>query len=147
MFLGTHEHTIDKKGRINIPAKFRDVLIKKYDERLIITNFYGCLRAYPYDEWQSLVNEINSYSSFDEEAIKLERYFYPNAVECSMDKQGRVLIPQNLREYAKLEKEVVVVGLSKKMEIWNKDKWLEVQKDLSENFEKIRSQFVKKGLI
>jgi MraZ protein len=133
MFRGRYEHTIDPKGRVSIPAKFREVLGKKYDDRLFVTNFDGCLVAFPFEEWIHLEEKVSSLS-------------YSSAVECTVDKQGRILIPQTLREYADLDKEVVLVGQLKKIEIWSKDRWSEQMIKAHENFDQISDVLSELGL-
>ncbi len=146
MFRGRHEHTIDPKGRVSIPAKFRDILGKKYDERLVITNFDGCLVAYPYEEWIRLEEKASSLSMVKKETRAFMRFFYSSAIECTLDKQGRILIPQTLREYADLDKEVVLVGQLRKMEIWSKKRWSEEILKAHENFDEISDVLSELGL-
>jgi len=141
MFRGRHEHTIDPKGRVSIPAKFRETLGKKYDDRLVITNFDGCLVAYPYDEWICLEEKASSLSMVKKETRAFMRFFYSSAIECTLDKQGRILIPQTLREYADLDKEVVLVGQLRKIEIWSKKRWSEEIIRAHENFDQISEYF------
>jgi MraZ protein len=146
MFRGRHEHTIDPKGRVSIPAKFRDVLTKKYDDRLVITNFDGCLVAYPYEEWIHLEEKASSLSMVKKETRAFMRFFYSSAIECGLDKQGRILIPQTLREYADLDKEVVLVGQLRKIEIWSKKRWSEEIIKAHENFDEISDVLSELGL-
>jgi MraZ protein len=146
MFRGRYEHTIDPKGRVSIPAKFRDVLGKKYDDRLFVTNFDGCLVAFPFEEWIHLEEKVSSLSMVKKEARSFLRFFYSSAVECTLDKQGRILIPQTLREYADLDKEVVLVGQLKKIEIWSKDRWSEQMIRAHENFDQISDVLSELGL-
>lgn len=126
MFRGRFEYTIDEKGRTSLPAKFREVLSTNYDERLIITTFDNCLWAYPVAEWQAIEEKIAALPQFKAAVKSLQRVFVSGAVECLLDKQGRTVIPPTLREYAGLKKEIVFVGMTKRIEIWAKDKWKEV---------------------
>ena len=146
MFRGRHEHTIDPKGRVSIPAKFREVLGKKYDERLVITNFDGCLVAYPHEEWILLEEKASSLSMVKKETRAFMRFFYSSAIECTLDKQGRILIPQTLRDYADLDKEVVLVGQLRKIEIWSKKRWSEEIIKAHENFDQISDVLSELGL-
>ena len=124
MFRGIFEHTIDSKGRISIPSKFRDILSDKYDERVIITNHYdGCLVAYPFKEWQIIEEKASKLPTLKKGSADFLRFFISGAAECSVDKLGRILIPPVLREYAKLEKDIILVGTLKKIEIWAKSRW------------------------
>jgi len=146
MFRGRHEHTIDPKGRVSIPAKFREVLGKKYDDRLVITNFDRCLVAYPYEEWIHLEEKASSLSMVKKEARSFLRFFYSSAIECTLDKQGRILIPQTLREYADLNKDVVLVGQLRKIEIWSKKRWNEEIVKAHEDFDQISDVLSELGL-
>lgn len=124
MFRGRFEHTIDSKGRISIPSKFREVLVDRYDERLVITNSYdGCLVAYPFKEWQIVEEKASKLTTIKKETSDFLRFFISGATECPIDKLGRILIPPVLREHAKLEKDIVLVGTLKQVEIWAKIRW------------------------
>lgn len=147
MFRGRYEHTIDSKGRISIPSKFREILNKKYDDRLVITNFDGCLVAFPYEEWNLLVEQkIGSFSIMRKETSAFLRYFYSSAIDCTIDKLGRLLIPQSLRDYANLKKDVVLVGEGRFIEIFAKERWLEVVRQVEEGFDQIRNTLASLGL-
>ena len=135
MFRGRYEHTIDSKGRISIPVKFRDVLNKKYDDRLIVTHYDQCLVAYPYEEWSLLEEKQRALPQLKKETKAYLRFFYSSGVDCAIDKQGRLLIPQTHRDYANLQKEVVLVGVGTKIEIWDKEKWQEEFRKAQENFD------------
>jgi len=119
MFMGEYIHTIDAKGRIIIPSKFREEL---GDEFVITLGLDGCLFAYPYSEWQIFVEKLKTLPG-TKEARQLQRYFMAGAAACQADKQGRILIPAKLREHAALEKDIVFVGVLNKIEIWNKERW------------------------
>jgi MraZ protein len=146
MFRGRYEHAIDAKGRISIPSKFREILNKKYDDRLVITNFDHCLVAFPYEEWASLEQKVNSLSLVKKEAKTFLRFFYSSAMDCAVDKQGRLLIPQTLRDYANLEKDIMLVGEGKKIEIWAKERWLQVIQKAQEDFDQITDTLADLGL-
>ncbi len=135
MFRGRFEHIIDAKGRISIPAKFREVLAEKYDERVMITNFDRCLVAYPFEEWRAIEDKVGSLSMVKKEVKLFQRFFISGGVECEIDKMGRILIPPTLRSYAQFDRNVVFVGLVKKFEIWSRERWLEELKRTEENFE------------
>jgi MraZ protein len=123
LFRGRFEHTIDSKGRLSIPSKFREVLTERYDSRLVVTTYDGCLIVYPNSEWRILEERVAGLPEFKKETRDFLRFFYSSAADCAIDKLGRILIPQTLREYAKLEKDVVIVGAFKRMEIWSKLRW------------------------
>ncbi len=119
MFMGEFIHTVDAKGRIIIPSKFRDDL---GDEFVITLGLDGCLFAYPDSEWQIFVDKLKTLPG-TKEARQLQRYFMAGAASCQADKQGRILIPSRLRESADLDKDIVFVGVLNKIEIWNKERW------------------------
>jgi MraZ protein len=146
MFRGRFEHTIDSKGRISIPAKYRELLAEKDDDRLIITNFDCCLVAYPYEEWLNVEEKIGSLSMVKKEAKAFQRFFVSGAAECPIDKLGRILIPPTLRSYAQLERDVVFAGMLKKFEIWSKERFLEAIKSAEENFEPMAETLAAMGL-
>jgi MraZ protein len=146
VFRGRYEHTIDTKGRISIPAKFREILNKKYDDRLIITNFDHCLIAFPFEEWNLLEQKAGSFSLMKKETSAFFRFFYSSAIDCSIDKQGRLLIPQTLRDYANLQKDVVLVGEGKRIEIFGKERWLEEARKAEDSFDQIRDTLGNLGI-
>lgn len=119
MFMGTYGHSIDAKGRVIVPAKFREVL---GDSFVVTLGLDGCLFVYPEEEWEDFVKQLKELPG-SKEARKLQRYFMAGAAPCDVDKQGRVLIPSNLREKVGLDKEVVFVGVMSKIEIWSKERW------------------------
>jgi len=120
MFLGEFVHTIDDKGRLTIPAKFRDDL----GAGLVVTRSIDrCLAIYPMEEWKSLAKKVSDLPVTDRQARAFRRLVFANASDAIPDKQGRVLIPPRLREYAGLGGEVVVTGLNTYIEVWNQDSW------------------------
>ncbi|MDH4227544.1 MAG: division/cell wall cluster transcriptional repressor MraZ [Deltaproteobacteria bacterium] len=123
MFRGRYEHTLDAKGRLSIPSRFREELTENYDGRLVITTFDSCLIAYPYQEWRVLEERIAGLPEFKKDTRAFLRFFYSSAADCPIDKLGRILIPQPLRDYAKLDKDVVLVGAFKQFEVWSKAMW------------------------
>lgn len=120
MFMGEYQHNIDTKGRVIVPAKFRDEL----GERFIVTRGLDtCLFIYPMDEWKILEHKLKKLPLTKKDARAFTRFFFSGAVECEVDKQGRINIPQPLRTYATLDKECVVIGVSNRLEIWEADLW------------------------
>jgi MraZ protein len=130
MFRGRYEHTVDSKGRLSIPVKFRDVLLGKGDERLVITNFVidsmRCLDVYPVDEWVRFEEEIKRKPKFDRRMVMFQNYYLAAACECVVDKQGRVLIPPLLRQYANLKRDVVLVAALEKFRVCDKEAWKKI---------------------
>ncbi len=123
MFRGSSSHTIDAKGRIIIPTRFRDVIKASGESALMLSRMDGCLFAYTLDEWRAIEGRILSMSEQSESMRRFRRVFIGGAFECAMDKQGRVLVPPSLRRYADLEKEIVLVGVLNRFEIWSEDRW------------------------
>jgi len=135
VFRGRFEHIVDSKGRVSIPAKFRELLAEKYDDRLILTNFDRCLVAYPYEEWRVLEERVSSLSMVKKEVKAFQRFFISGATECPIDKLGRILVPPTLRDYAQLGRNVIFAGMLRKFEIWSKERWLEEIKRSEGDFE------------
>lgn len=148
MFRGRYEHTMTKTGRVSIPSKFREVFRKNNsDEIFVITNFDRYLIAYPMREWNELEKKLSKISITNSEVTSSIRYLMGNAVDCPIDNQGRVLIPQPLRSYAAIETEVVLVGMLKKIEIWSKEIWeKENGSGAFENFIQSREVLAEYGL-
>lgn len=119
MFMGEYNHTIDNKGRIILPSKFREALGEEF---VLTQGLDGCLFVYPNDEWMNFVSQLKNLPG-SKEARQLQRYFMAGAASCEVDKQGRFLVPAKLREQAALEKEIVLVGVLSKIEIWSKERW------------------------
>lgn len=120
MFIGEFHHSVDTKGRLIIPSKFRDQL----GERCIITRGIDqCLFIYPMEEWETLLCKINSLPVNRKDARQFSRFFLSGACECEFDKQGRINLSTPLMSYAALIKDCVIIGVSNRIEIWEKDKW------------------------
>lgn len=146
MFRGRYQHQTDSKGRLSVPSKFRDALAANSDDRLIITNFDQCLWAYPVAEWQELEKKVASLPQFMDEVKALQRVFISAASECPIDKQGRILVPTSLREYAGISRDVVVVGMTKRFEIWARERWLVVFDDAQRKIEGLGQKLADLGL-
>ncbi|MBQ4347013.1 MAG: division/cell wall cluster transcriptional repressor MraZ [Firmicutes bacterium] len=120
MFLGECSHSLDKKGRFIVPSRFREEL----GERFVITKGLDkCLFVYTLEEWKELEGKLRSLPISSADARKFTRFFFAGATECEPDKQSRVLLPQNLRDYAGIADEIVSIGVNNRVEIWNKDAW------------------------
>lgn len=134
MFRGRYIHTIDTKGRISIPARFREFFTESEKQTIVLTNFDRCLVAYPANEWEKLERKASALPQLKPEVKAFHRYFISGATECTIDRTGRVLIPPALRDYAALEKEIILVGMLKKFEIWSATLW-------QEEFQKSQTDF------
>ena len=133
MFRGRSKHSLDEKGRLAIPARFKEVLNNKNNHCLVLTNHYNCLWAFSSDDWRLIEERAAELSLLDNAVSTYRRYFISGAQECPL-KQGRITIPPDLREIAGLEKDVVLVGELKLFEIWDREKW-------EEEFEKAKISF------
>ena len=122
MFMGEYSHSIDTKGRLIIPSKFRELLGEEF---VLTKGLYGCLSIYPMDEWTAFEEKLKALPLTNKNARTFSRFFVSGATSCELDKQGRILIPATLREFAGLEKDVVLTGNITRIEIWSKEKWAE----------------------
>jgi MraZ protein len=139
MFMGEHQHSIDDKGRIIIPAKFRDDLGSQF---IVTRGLDSCLFVYPMSEWGILEAKLKSLPLMKSDARAFTRFFFSGAMECELDKQGRVNLPSNLREYAKLDKDCVVLGVSNRVEVWSKAIWEGYYQQSEEAFNEIAEKLV-----
>ena len=143
MFYGEHEHSIDRKGRLIIPSKFREAFKENYVERFFITRGLDtCLFVFTEDEWKKQESRFKSLSFTNSEARNFNRLYFSGACEVNCDKQGRILIPEYLKEFAKIKRDVVIVGVSNRMEIWSQDSWTEFYKNTKDSFEKIAERLL-----
>ena len=146
MFRGRYFHTIDPKGRLSIPAKFREVLKERYGTNLIIAHFQDCLAAYPHEEWTKLEQKLLELPSLQMEVRNFLRRFVSSGVECEVDGNGRVLLPSSSRELAGLSREAVLVGLMNKFEIWSRERWDEFMRRPDGSFEEISQKLSALGV-
>lgn len=148
MFRGSSFHTIDPKGRIIIPARFRDVIKVSGVESIMITRMDNCLFAYTHDQWTILEQKILHLPEKSEAMRRFQRLFIGSAQDCKCDAQGRVLIPPFLKQYSGLEKEIVLVGVLARFEIWSRENWDRenglMEKDMGD--EQVRQEIAKLGL-
>lgn len=132
--MGEFQHNIDTKGRMIVPAKFREGLGESF---VLTRGLDQCLFAYPMDEWKLLEEKLKKLPLTKKDARTFTRFFFSGAVECEVDKQGRINIPQPLRKYSKIEKECIVIGVSNRVEVWAKDTWDDYVSDSEESFEEL----------
>ena len=126
MLIGEFEHSLDAKGRLIMPAKLREDI----GERFVVTKgLDGCLFAFSLTEWTNFEEKLKMLPLSNKNSREFTRFFLSGATECEIDKQGRFLIPNNLRQVANLEKEVIIIGVGTRIEIWNKDKWKSYSND------------------
>ncbi|RRJ66670.1 transcriptional regulator MraZ [Paenibacillus oralis] len=139
MFMGEFQHSIDDKGRIIIPAKFRDLLGSSF---VVTRGLDQCLFVYPMQEWEVLEQKLKALPLMKSDARAFTRFFFSGATECEWDKQGRVNLPSNLRQYAKLEKDCAVLGVSNRVEIWSRDIWEQYFQQSEDTFNEIAEKLV-----
>ncbi|MEH7106868.1 MULTISPECIES: division/cell wall cluster transcriptional repressor MraZ [Bacillaceae] len=139
MFMGEYHHSIDNKGRLIVPSKFRDDL----GEMFIITRGLDqCLFGYPLSEWAQIEEKLKGLPLTKKDARAFTRFFFSGATESELDKQGRINIPAPLLQYAKLEKECVILGVSNRIEIWSKQIWEEYFSQSEESFADIAENMI-----
>lgn len=139
MFMGEYQHTVDTKGRLIIPAKFRDAL---GDAFVITRGLDNCLFGYPMNEWRKLEEKLKELPMTKKDARAFARFFFSGAIEVEFDKQGRINISTTLLQYAKIEKECIVLGVSSRIEIWSKDAWEAYFEQSSESFNDIAENII-----
>ncbi|HHY13262.1 MAG TPA: division/cell wall cluster transcriptional repressor MraZ [Thermoanaerobacterales bacterium] len=143
MFMGEYNHTVDSKGRLIMPAKFREALNSKF---VITKGLDHCLFVYPMDEWEIIERKLKSLPFTQKDARAFVRFFFSGALETVIDKQGRILIPPNLRDFAMIRKEVVIIGVSTRIEIWSQEEWESYRNDAELSYEEIAEKMVELGL-
>lgn len=133
-FVGEYLHTVDSKGRLALPSKFREMLGPQF---MIARGLDKCLSAYPSEEWGRVLESVKSLPQNQKEARAYARYFLSGAVEVVPDKQGRIVLPSGLREYAGIDKDVYVLGVGNRAEIWDKEAWDNAKIEMSQKFSTI----------
>ena len=128
MLIGEYEHSLDAKGRLILPAKLRADMGEKF---IVTKGLDGCLFAFSQSEWLNFETKLKALPLSDKNARNFVRFFLSGATECELDKQGRFLIPNNLRTAANLEKEAIIIGVGTRLEIWNKSTWENMDNDIS----------------
>ena len=141
MCMGEYSHTIDPKGRLIVPAKFREQLGSEF---VLTKGLDGCLYGYSYEEWHKFEEHFQNLGSMTSNVRKLTRFFFASACNLEIDKQGRVLIPANLREFAGLSKDVVLAGNLNRIEVWDKQKWDEA--NTFDDIDEVAESFGEMGL-
>lgn len=139
MFMGEYHHNVDTKGRLIVPAKFRDNLGESF---ILTRGLDQCLFGYPRDEWKIIEEKLKNLPLTKKDARAFTRFFFSGATECEIDKQGRINIATPLTNYAKLEKECVVLGVSNRIEIWNKEIWEEYFNESADSFADIAENMI-----
>lgn len=137
--MGEYQHSVDTKGRLIVPSKFREELGNTF---VITRGLDNCLFGYPMDEWRKLEEKLKELPMTKKDARAFARFFFSGATEVEIDKQGRINIPSTLATYAKIEKECVVLGVSSKIEIWAKDAWESYFNEAEDSFNEIAENLI-----
>lgn len=137
MFMGEYNHTVDAKGRLIVPSKFREQLGEEF---VVTKGLDGCLFVYENSEWKALEEKLHTLPLTNANARKFSRFFLAGATSCEVDKQGRILLPAVLRDFAKIDKDAVLVGVGSRIEIWSKENWIanntyDDMEEIAENME------------
>ena len=143
MLIGEYEHSLDVKGRLIMPAKLREDMGEKF---IITKGLDGCLFGFSQNEWLSFEEKLKTLPLTNKNARDFVRFFLSGAIECEVDKQGRFLIASNLREYANMEKDVVIIGVGTRLEIWNKEKWKQYNSDENISADEIAENMTMLGI-
>jgi len=143
VLIGEYEHSLDVKGRLIMPAKLREDMGEKF---IITKGLDGCLFGFSQNEWSNFEEKLKTLPLTNKNARDFVRFFLSGAIECEIDKQGRFLIASNLREYANMEKDVVIIGVGTRLEIWNKDKWKEYNSEENISADEIAENMTMLGI-
>ncbi|MDD7543526.1 MAG: division/cell wall cluster transcriptional repressor MraZ [Peptoniphilaceae bacterium] len=143
MFIGEYNHSVDAKGRVSLPARFRDDLSETF---YITRGMENCLFIYDRSEWEKMDERIRSLRLTAKAARGFSRLFYAGAMEVSCDRQGRFLIPPHLRAFASIDKEVVIIGVSNRIEVWDKEKWDEYLASDSMDYDDLTETLEEEGV-
>lgn len=152
MFRGQYEHTMDSKGRVSLPARYREVLAEmdvegQNADRVILTrNFENSLELYPYDKWLNFEQRVRELPQFDPNVQRIKKVLVAGAVEVSLDSHGRILVPQPMRQFAGLEREVTWVGQLDTVQLWAKNRWSEAVDQALDNPEDLQAAAAEFGL-
>ncbi len=143
MLIGEYEHSLDVKGRLIMPAKLREDMGEKF---IITKGLDRCLFGFSQNEWTNFEEKLKTLPLTNKNARDFVRFFLSGAMECEIDKQGRFLISSNLREYANMEKDVVIIGVGTRLEIWNREKWKAYNSDENISADEIAENMTMLGI-
>ena len=145
MFRGTYEHTIDPKGRLSIPSRYREELAARAVTTLVLSEADHCIWAFPLDGWEELEDRLRRHPQLSPERRHIVRILVASAKECPVDRAGRTLVPAELREFAGLKRDVVIVGALEGFEIWSRDRWAEHRQTLRVSFDEMTRKLSEQG--
>lgn len=143
VFMGEYQHSLDAKGRVIVPAKFRELL---GNECVVTRGLDRCLFLYPHGEWTKLEEKLKELPLTQRDARAFVRFFFSGASDVEFDKQGRIVLPASLREYAGMSKEIVVIGVSNRVELWAQEVWAEYVSEAEASFETIAEKIADLGI-
>jgi MraZ protein len=143
MFLGEYQHSLDIKARLIVPARFREELGVRFVATKGLDN---CIFIYPFDEWKIIEGKIRSLPFTRADVRSFARFFFSGAIELELDKQGRIVLPPNLREYAHIDKELVIIGVGSRLEIWSSQVWATYNQTAASSYETYAESLVDLGL-
>lgn len=143
MFLGEYQHSLDAKGRITIPSKFREQLGDKF---VVTKGLENCIFLYSLTEWQSIENKLRTLPFTRADVRSFARFFFSGASELEIDKQGRSVLPANLREYALIDKDLIIIGVGSRAEIWAVENWEKYIQGAEASYEEIAASLVDLGI-
>ena len=143
MLIGEYEHSLDAKGRLIMPAKLREDIGEKF---IVTKGLDGCLFGFSQTEWTNFEEKLKTLPLTNKNARDFVRFFLSGATECEIDKQGRFLIASNLREYANMEKEIAIIGVGTRIEIWDKEKWKSYNSDENISADEIAENMTMLGI-
>jgi len=143
MFYGEYLHSIDRKGRLILPAKFREVARTNFIEKFFVTRGLDkCLFMFCEEEWRTQENKFKNMSFTKQQARTFNRLFFSGAIDFAPDAQGRILLPQYLKDYAEIKKDVAVIGVSNRIEIWSRQLWQEFYSTSRQSFEEVAEKII-----
>lgn len=143
MFIGEYQHTVDNKGRVIMPSKFREELGPDF---IMTKGLDNCLFVYPEKEWNIFENKLRTLPLTNRDARAFVRFFFAGATECKLDKQGRVLVPGSLRDHARLSKDSVIIGVGARIELWSKEEWQTYNDDENLSYDNIAEKMAELGI-
>jgi len=143
MFIGEYQHTLDPKNRVIMPSKFRE---KLGDSFVMTKGLDNCLFIYSSEEWSIVEDKLKSLPMTNKDARAFVRFFFAGASECDLDKQGRIVMPNHLKDYANIDKELVIIGVSTRIEIWSKEEWNKFNSDANISYEDVAEKMSQLGI-
>ncbi len=143
MFIGEYQHTLDAKNRVIMPSKFRE---KLGDSFVMTKGLDNCLFVYSSQEWSIVEDKLKSLPMTNKDARAFVRFFFAGACECELDKQGRIVMPNNLKDHAKIDKELVIIGVSTRIEIWSREEWNKFNSDANISYEDVAEKMSQLGI-